>query len=132
VTVSGTIHYQGAERGSLRVDALRRGALEDGQPRMIATTAAAGDGSWQLAIPEGSGTVDLWGYLDRDDNGPSLTEPKLLVDGGVTVDSAPVTGLVLRVEDGWDDQHPTTLDQLYLAPESTGPTPPPPGAQVKP
>ncbi len=121
VLLSGQVHYDGSRQGSLRVDAIRADATDPSAPPMLASTAVAPDGSWGLQVPRGIGTVELWAYLDMDDNGPSLGEPKGRLSDGPSVADAPISGLEIQVTDDWDQRHPATLTGLYLSPDSAGP-----------
>lgn len=123
-TLSGTILYSGDAVGSLRVD-LHRQAGSDDRPSMLGSTAAAADGSWALEVPQGTGRVLLCGYLDHDDNGPSVGEPKVVLPSAAVVARSAVGGLTLELLDDWDQRRPETLSGLHLAPAEIGPQPHP-------
>jgi hypothetical protein len=126
VTVSGSVRYDGQAEGSMRVD-VHRMASSDAAPSMLGSTAAEADGSWALEVPEHAGRILLCAYLDRDDNGPSWGEPKVVLPSAAVVQQAPIAGLALELLEAWDERHPDSLTGLHLAPAVIGPPPHPSG-----
>jgi hypothetical protein len=124
VTLSGTARYGGQGQGSLRVDLHRQEGSED-RPSLLGSTAVDADGNWALEVPQGTGRVLLCGYLDHDDNGPSVGEPKVVLPGAAVVAQSAVGGLTLELLDDWDQRRPETLRSLHLAPAEVGPQPHP-------
>ncbi len=125
VQLSGRASYGGAAKGSLRVDVLRSEDEDGNGARMLSSTAVEADGSWRLEVPARVGRINLCGYLDRDDNGPSSGEPKVILIEAAKVKDDPIAELELVLQDDWDQLHPETLKDQHLAPAQVGPQPHP-------
>ncbi len=98
--LAGTLTFDGEVDGDLRVEILQSGGEGMG-PQLLHAITLDEMGPWSITAPEGLGEVSIVGYLDRDQNGPSPEEPNALIESGVVIGKADITGieLVLTVED---------------------------------
>jgi hypothetical protein len=92
--LSGTLTFDGEVDGDLRVEILQSGGEGMG-PQLLHAITLDEMGPWSITAPEGLGEVSIVGYLDRDQNGPSPEEPNALIEEGVVIDKANITGLHL-------------------------------------
>lgn len=97
VRVSGTVEYEGAVKGALRVDVLRNKAKSE-MPELADTLQLKGPGPFSLILPGDGGTVAVVAYVDTNENGPDASEPRA-EPVEIKLAGAPVDGVRLVVSD---------------------------------
>ncbi len=115
VTLSGTVSYDGEEKGDVFVEI--GGIVPDGSTGKVAHSEKLGGlGKWSIEAPKGFGPVMITAYLDPNGDGPTQGEP-IAVMPGVEIGDADLTGLDLvlstehkRIEATVKHDSPETLD----------------------
>jgi hypothetical protein len=97
VRVSGTVEYEGAVKGALRVDVLRNKTKSE-MPELAETLQLKAPGAFSLILPGDGGTVAVVAYVDTNENGPDASEPRA-EPVQITLAGAPVEGVRLVVSD---------------------------------
>ncbi len=136
--LSGTFVYEGAAKGTYRVDFFNIGP--DGRPRVLHAMTLDKPGPWELEAPKGLGKINVLAFVDAQGNGPQLVEPSaLLKDVDVEADAIPALDLTLvdGAADEFATDSPTMLnpEPPLSAPPSDGAPPsgpPPPTDQLPP
>jgi len=126
VLLSGSVSYQGQVQGKLRVDFLREGGSNE-IPAALHTLSLDAPGPWSVEVPEGFGPIGIVAFIDTDQDGPSRNEPKVVLSGTLQVESEPISGIELLIEDDWDRGRPQT-GQRPAPPSLRGSTAPPPAS----
>ncbi|MBN1337185.1 MAG: hypothetical protein JXB39_14595 [Deltaproteobacteria bacterium] len=120
VRLSGTVAYAGSKQGTLRIDFLKASSGSN-MPTLEHTLKLPAPGPWEVFAPKDLGSIDIFAYIDLDENGPSPGEPKVVTDPPVQVAAEPVDGVTLTIRDDWDE----TDGQKRPPPDAKGKGSPP-------
>lgn len=97
VKLSGTVTYEGAKKGDLRVDFLRSNM--GSFPELVHSLTLPQPGAFEVEAPKGFGEVSVVAFLDADGNGPSDGEPAARIEGTLKIEDQDLPNLVLALTD---------------------------------
>jgi len=113
IKVSGTLTYSGDEKGSLRIDVLKK--EDDLPPQLLHIENPDALGAFSFQAPPNTGSVTLVAFIDVSSDGPSADDPAGLIS--VEIGESPVADLEIALSDEPD-----------LGDLTPGDAPPPPGS----
>lgn len=98
VLLEGTVTYDGSATGQVRMDLLQQEGT--GAPALVAAEQVPELGPFSLKVPKGYGEIHILGFIDKDSDGPSASDPagKLTIEIG----EVDVAGLELALSDDAD------------------------------
>lgn len=76
--IGGTVKWSG-ETGVIRIDILHFGGAQDGGVMHATSWPTAGE--WRIPINNDQGTISLHAFIDFEGDGPSPTDPSVIVKG---------------------------------------------------
>jgi hypothetical protein len=97
VVLSGTIAYEGAKKGRIRLDVLK--VEENGPPMLSKTLELPAFGEWAIEMPKDFGSVSVVGFLDQTGDGPTADDPAVALPAPIPIGTTPVEGLALTLSD---------------------------------
>jgi len=113
IRVSGILAYSGSEKGSLRIDVLKK--EDDLPPQLLHIENPDALGAFSFQAPPNTGAVTLVAFIDVSSDGPSADDPAGLLS--IEIGESPVADIEIQLSDDPD------LGEL-----TPGDAPPPPGS----
>jgi hypothetical protein len=95
VVVSGTLTYQGAQTGEVRIDFLHREG--DAPPQLLHVEILESVGSFSISAPPNLGETVMVAFIDVDQDGPSATDPAGLQS--IVIEESEILNLEIQLSD---------------------------------
>lgn len=111
VAFSGTVSYEGAKKGSIRLDFLTQEGNQP--PNLVHAVSLPKLGEFSVELPKDYGQLHVVAFIDVDGDGPNASDPAAMAT--LTVGVEPITGVALALSD--------TPDLGALTPGSNGAAP---------
>lgn len=111
VAFSGTVSYEGAKKGSIRLDFLTQEGNQP--PNLVHAVSLPKLGEFSVDLPKDYGQLHVVAFIDVDGDGPNASDPAALAT--LTVGVEPISGVSLALSD--------TPDLGALTPGANGAAP---------
>jgi hypothetical protein len=113
VKISGTITYSGPATGRMQLDFLQ--VPDGGAPQLVNSQQLKGPGKWSSQVPKDFGPLHIVAFIDKDGDGPSLTDPAGRTADPLVISAEDIADVVIVLTD--------EPDLGNLAPGGTGALP---------